>query len=195
MKLEPQVALKMMEHIPSISGLLQIAAGAAIIGTAIGYAWWSSIRTTFFREDLFAIRDAMWDSARQLDCLEDPQYQYMRDVLNSCISAASFMSIPQMTHSMLVSASPRVAVKSSRHEVAEVVEQAEKQLVLRVTRYIILDRPVSGLFFGTLAVTVALSVFAPRMFFLNLIRKWTETDSPHKLSLLARTTDKAAHAT
>jgi len=185
----------MMEQLPSIDGLLQIALGGGIMGAALAYAWWSSIRVTFFRQDLFVIRDRMWDRAREAGALEDPKYQYMREVLNSCISAASFISLPQMVRARLVGQSEgQVMAYTARPDVELIVADAENAMVSRVTRYVLLDRPVSGVFFGCVLIIAALAVVAPRTFIRELVRSWASTINPHELSSAARRNDRAAHA-
>lgn len=184
-----------MEHIPLIDELLKITMGSMLIGIALAYAWWSSIRITFFRQDLFEIRDRLWDQARELDALSEPRYVRMREVLNACISAASFLSLPQLVREILTAShSARQITPSERNEVEKIVAEAENHLVSRVTRYLILDRPVSGLFFGFVLLIASLTLLAPKTFIQDIIRSWAATIGPLRLSAVARE-DRAAHAT
>lgn len=178
-----------MEQLPSISGLLQVAAGSAVVGLALGYAWWSKIRITLFREDLFLIRDRMWDQARDLGALDDPKYQYTRELLNSCISAASYVSLPQLVRSRFFSTydhPPAATTKCA--DVIQITSDAELRLRKRVIRHVLLERPFSGLFFAAALIVCTLSILAPLAF----VRAWTASKGPHELSVVAAAQERGA---
>jgi len=182
----PLVASILTEHIPLIEGLIQIFLGSIGLGLAVAYAWWSVLRVTYFRQDLFAIRDRLWDEARKLDAFSDPSYRETREVLNACIAAASFVSLPQLVHSKLIDRSDRrEEIKSERSEVQQAVDAAMAALTRRIGRYIMLERPISGLVFGAFLVISALAILTPIAFVKETIRAATATIDPKSLRSMA----------
>ena len=59
----------------------------------VTYAWWVRLRVWAFRQDLFAVRDRLWDEMRERGALHDPAYRDFRDSINSLIRLAPFLSI------------------------------------------------------------------------------------------------------
>src|SRR6266446_6459148 len=52
------------------------------------YAWWSRFRVWVLRQDLFAIRDVVWDAMRAQGMLEDPAHREFREGINAMIRFA-----------------------------------------------------------------------------------------------------------
>lgn len=77
-----------------ILDLTLLAAASCLICTAIAYAWWCVARVTFLREELFAIRDQLWNTAQRLQAFDDPAYQAARNHLNASIRIAGLLGVP-----------------------------------------------------------------------------------------------------
>lgn len=76
--------------------LIIIAVGSFLVSSAFAYAWWASIRVTFLREELFAIRDRLWDVARERGRLTDAAHIQARRHLNAIIRTAGLYSVPTL---------------------------------------------------------------------------------------------------
>ena len=82
-----------------MTGLILVCVGSLIIGAAIAYAMWVDFRVSRFREDLFTIRDEMWDRMRERGDLDHEDHVRARAVINSTIRFA-----PRLTMFSMVSA-------------------------------------------------------------------------------------------
>lgn len=72
--------------------LIMLFLGAFLMSSAIAYACWASVRVTFLRQELFAIRDRLWDETRILGAFNDPAYQETRQHLNAAIRISGLFS-------------------------------------------------------------------------------------------------------
>ena len=82
--------------------ICQLFIGIAVVSLSVNYAIWSKVRVTFLREDLFRVRDELWDKMRELDSLDHPAHVVHRDFLNSCIRVAHLISVPTILHFLIV---------------------------------------------------------------------------------------------
>lgn len=86
-----------------MSAWIQLIGACLVCSALISYLWWLKFRVWIFRQDLFEIRDLMWDRAKAEGLLEHPDYQSVRDKINVVIrvaplfQAASFYFIISQT--------------------------------------------------------------------------------------------------
>ena len=60
----------------------------------LAYALWVRVRVLRLRQDLFAIRDELFDRATEFDAFLDPAYREARRQINGTIALADLISIP-----------------------------------------------------------------------------------------------------
>lgn len=111
------------------------------------YAVWCKARVVFIREELFAVRDRLWDAARELDGFDDPAYLEARDHLNAGIKVVPSFSIRMLNYFIKkrrVGSSPRMA--SSNEELQAAIDRAYADSGRWFTRYILLWRASGWLF-------------------------------------------------
>ena len=72
--------------------IAQIILGSFLISASLAFAWWTRLRIWMLRQELFAIRDGLWDRMHEMNMLDDPYYRMCRDVLNSMIRSAPALS-------------------------------------------------------------------------------------------------------
>jgi hypothetical protein len=175
-----------MELLTLIPSMLQIAGGSLIIGLAISYAYWCRVRVTFLREDLFIIRDSLWESARELDRFDDPAYQKTREMFNTCIRAASFMSLPQVIGSLVMARADESVnedeLKSDCKEMQAAIDEAGQKLVKRVSTYLLRDRFVSGSLLVIVAIVTLGSTVKLLRFASMIVDSWRKSQGPSILS-------------
>lgn len=137
----------------SISDLALLSLAALGVGSAISYAWWSKLRVIGLREDIYAIRDELWDAARRSHAFDNEEYQATREVLHSCIQGAALISLPVILVNVFVIArhikSPNPPREPSPSELPEgsierAIATATAKVTTRIVRYIIFDRFFSG---------------------------------------------------
>lgn len=62
------------------------------ISLALTYAWWTRYRVIALRQDLFSLRDELWDLMRAEGKLDHPAHRALRDHLNRLILIAPALS-------------------------------------------------------------------------------------------------------
>lgn len=75
------------------SAVVSTFAAFMILGGMVNYAIWCRLRGVFLRQDLFAVRDALWDQAQKGGFLADARYIATRRQINGLIRSASLLSI------------------------------------------------------------------------------------------------------
>jgi hypothetical protein len=139
----------------------QLMLGSALIGAAVGYYWWLQFRVWIFQQDLFEIRDRLWDQMRVKGLLDHQDHRLMRDLLNTGIHSASELSFWVM---LIYWASPSWRSKPfqfiSLHAPQE-VKDAVLALGICGTKYLLLS---------TLTGWVTILVTAPIIIVLLIVR-------------------------
>ena len=75
-------------------GYIAMFIGAFIVSAALSYAWWIKVRVIDLRQDIFDIRDELFDQAVERGWLSDPAYRAARTRLNSMAANAHTLSVP-----------------------------------------------------------------------------------------------------
>lgn len=79
---------------------------ASVIGISLtlSYAFWVRVRVLRLQQDIYDIRDELFDEACRLEAHDDPAYCQTRQFLNGLAGSAADLSVPAMIY--LVSQSP-----------------------------------------------------------------------------------------
>jgi hypothetical protein len=72
---------------------LRISLACFGISLVVTYLWWVKIRVWRLRQDLFVIRDELWDAMRIDGSFSDPEYREFREGMNAVIRLAPVLSI------------------------------------------------------------------------------------------------------
>ena len=75
-----------------MSATIQLLGGMLLLSSLLAYACWTKIRVWMLREDLFAIRDRLWDRMRAEGMLDHPAHRSYRNALNALIRLAPAIS-------------------------------------------------------------------------------------------------------
>jgi hypothetical protein len=107
------------------------------ISVVITYLCWVRFRVWSLRQDLFEIRDNLWDRMESEGRLDDPAHRELRDAINSLIRIAHFLSPLTILRILLnrEKFSPLLALREND----ELLKQTRAQVFVRVARYILLE--------------------------------------------------------
>ncbi len=133
---------------------LQFLIGCFGISTVITYAWWTKIRVWALRQDLFQIRDRLWDQMRVRGELDDPAHREFREGINSLIRLAPFLSL--MTVARIVLDRDEFKPLLARNKDATAIQQARHDVFYRVTRYLLVES-ISGLVLSSIAIVFGMA--------------------------------------
>jgi len=121
---------------------IQLLLASSIFWVAICYWWWSLVRVTFLRQELFAIRNRLWDKAHALKAFNDPGYIAARTQLNACIKNAGIVSI-EVIDAMLKNSDVYAAPKEDRcctTEMQRCVNEARFEAFGTIYTYVVFHR-------------------------------------------------------
>lgn len=162
--------------------IMRLLIASTALGLVISYAWWTRLRVMYFRQDLFEIRDALWMEAKKAGSLNDPTYRQIREVLNAMISSAAYLSLPAILFSLQRAGSKKTRVESTAPSaIQKPLAEAKVKIIIRVLRYVLWDRPFSGL-----VLMPFLAIFYGGFYFVKKYTdRWLRSDGPFFLSDLA----------
>jgi hypothetical protein len=115
-----------------------------ILSLIISHAIWCSVREIFVRQDLFAIRDDLWDVARERGGFEDPAYREARSHLNAVINCVHLVSVPLLLSPPMIAGTKgkkkAKLPRSSDHVLQKAIDSAYNAAAKRVQQYVFRDR-------------------------------------------------------
>lgn len=126
---------------------LPLIVGCLMLGATITYALWTRMRIWFFRQDLFTIRNDLWDNMRAKGVLDNVDHRQLRRCINSLIRSAPHLSISTVAFIVLASKESRRVI--SPNAPAE-VQHAWDTMSQRIRRYVVFHS-----LFGLFALAVA----------------------------------------
>ena len=121
----------------------------AVISSVLTYAWWIHFRVWMLRQDLFEIRDDLWDEMSEKGELDDPAHRETREGINSMIRFSPYLSIRTL---ILIATDGAENVQQST-DLPQAVVEARKAVFNRIMRFMLLET-VTGLACTFLAMLV-----------------------------------------
>ena len=154
-----------------------VTVGIVIISVASAYAWWTRIRVLKLRQDLFDIRDHLFDAAVACGAVEHPAHAEARQHLNHLARSAELISVPMVIFALgtkiSVSAIDVRAIENQELRRAVVIALGES--AARIRTYIFYHTGLGLLMqcvFRILMIEKALEMGGAR-----LVTKWVESSS------------------
>jgi hypothetical protein len=140
---------------------IQLVFFVTLLSFVLTYAWWVRFRVWMLREDLFAIRDGLWDAMREQGTLDDPEHRRVRDEINNLIRIAPLFSVWTV-----ISIAIETMLEKGNFDFltqrcdSPIVQKAREAFIRRVSRYLLFEA-LSGLFFFFLVTVVIVRVGQP----------------------------------
>lgn len=129
-----------------MNAILTLSLWFGILSLAISYAWWVRLRVWLLRQDLFNLRDELWQQMSENGTLEDESYQQTRNALNQLIRLAPYFSFFVLARILLED----TGEVSRPLMILPQVRTARSQLVSRLMGYMLQESLI-----GLIAVTIA----------------------------------------
>lgn len=129
---------------------------STLLAVVVAYACWCSVRVTFFRQELFEVRDDLWRRAFKLGCLDDPAYKHTRKLLNSTINVAPMLSAHVIVGAIMFSAREQSGVsKSENKDLQSAIDDARWQFLKLTAIYVFLWRASGAIAIALMAALCA----------------------------------------
>jgi hypothetical protein len=133
---------------------IQLIIDTTLLSLGIAYAWWVRFRVWILREDLFSIRDKLWDRMRDEGALDDPDHRRVRDEINALIRIAPLFSLLTVFRFILEREKP---VIDDMRNAREPIRAARDEVVNRLACYL-LFHTLTG--WSATAVVLVLAIVA-----------------------------------
>ena len=119
--------------------MLLIFVGMMIVSCALSYAWWCKVRVVQLRQDLFDLRDALFDAASDIGALDDPAYRAARRHFNAIARTAEHITIPVLAFVLHRGVSRNEMLKSDNPRLQEEIDRALDSCADRLRAYLLKD--------------------------------------------------------
>ncbi len=125
--------------------LAAIAVGSTML-TLVGlYIGWRSFRVFLLRLELLSIRNALWDDARALNCLDDPAYRTYRENLNLMVRYAHKIDLISLALSSRNSDAKSGSCPNANPKLKVALDRALTSTARCMTNYLLWHRPFTGI--------------------------------------------------
>jgi hypothetical protein len=114
--------------------------GVYIIAAVVTSIWWIKLRVIFLQEELFIIRNRLWDRTKELNAFDDEAYKHARSHLNRCIKAAKFVTLDAIEYVARNAADLEWSAPSTTNTLlAEAIDRAYLESAILIRNYLLLD--------------------------------------------------------
>ena len=104
--------------------------------SGFAYLWWVKVREMRLRQNIFAIRDDLFDAAVANGWLDDPGYRAFRAHLNSLLQFAHHLSVPALIHLSSVPLPDEPFPKSANKRIQKAIDQATHDVTTRIVHFV-----------------------------------------------------------
>jgi|GEM_PF-5065808 len=164
--------------------MFQIYLGALLLSAVVAAAWWTRIRQMWLRQDIYDLRDELFDTMAKAGTLDDPAYRSARSHLNYVAQCAGDLSLPVFLY-LLHAGVKGKAIESSENEfVQRTVQETIENCATRIVRFLVLETG-AGLLMSLSALVLSL-YGAMKQRFLILARRWILSLSAEQMSEIHR---------
>lgn len=165
--------------------MTEILIGAAFISAAITYAWWTKVRVILLRQQLYDIRDRLFDQALDANGVEESAHHHARKHLNALARTAPHLSLPLLAFALTLGKrrDVQVELRTTNVKLQRAIESAMSDSAVAISQYVI-RHTIPGVL-----LSIGFGIARLRDTFAQMITKWvnvwTRTDSPDEIGKLS----------
>lgn len=163
---------------------MMLVFGVLLISGALTYAWWIRVRVVCLRQDIYDLRDELFDIALKLRALDDPGYKATRAHLNGLARSAEVISVPLAIYASTLETEAAAhrghSFRSADPALQSSIDDVHDRCARRLVRFLFwetLSGLVGRIFF---AMTRNLRLAAERMS-ITVMERWIESAYPEQL--------------
>jgi hypothetical protein len=165
------------------SAIIWLFVGVSALVLTTFYMVWTKFRVLIVRQELFDVRDELWQQAHRNECLRDPAYLDARERINSLIRTAHKISLPVLAYAMAYgSKNTESSPESQNDNMQAAIDKAVEKTAYIIMRYVFIYRPFSGL-----VPAIALMMFIKTLQSVTAVRdeisRWFRGGGPTRLEV------------
>lgn len=116
--------------------MIRLIIGTMGISLIVSYLMWVQIRVYRLRQDIYDIRDQLFDTANLLDCFDDEAYKSARGYLNALTSLAPHLSVALLAHVIASNKTTAHNPNSKNAKMQEEIDIAIRWAARRLFQYL-----------------------------------------------------------
>ena len=119
-----------------VIAMIAVVVGTTMLSAVLAYSWWCRIRVVALRQDIFDLRDGLFDVALAESIFDDPAYRFARQHLNQVANVADSITIPVLAFVLHRGVKEITQPKSDNDRMQQAIELAMRQCVERIMRFL-----------------------------------------------------------
>ena len=164
--------------------MVWLVAGMLIVSLSLSYAWWVKVRVVCLRQDIYDLRDRLFDRASDMRVLDDPAYLDVREHLNAVAASAEMITVPVLAFLLHNGVQGKPFVKSGNAELQKVIDETIELCVCRIVHYLRWET-----FTGIIILPIVLfdrlgTILEDQA--LKWVRRWLFSRSPEEIESVGR---------
>ncbi len=104
--------------------MVALIAGTCLLAAILTHAWWRRVRVVNLRQDIFDVRDRLFDSAAELNGFDDLGYRTARDHLNAVASIAQHLTVAMVVYVLSCGVEPRERPRAATPMLEKAIDEA-----------------------------------------------------------------------
>ncbi len=159
--------------------MIWLTFGVLTISFVTTHAWWSKVRVVRLRQDIFDIRDALFDVAGKVQAFGDPAYRDARRQLNSVARIADAINVHTLAYFLSANVPQRERLRSNCAELQKAIDNGLEECTDRISSYLRYET-----FTGLVVIPFAHTIRMTALLELQLtrwIRRWLISSAPEFL--------------
>lgn len=172
--------------------MIWLVFGVTLISFVTTHAWWSVVRVVRLRQDVFDIRDRLFDAAADTTAFDDPAYRDARHHLNSVARIADTISISNLGFLLHANFGQRDRPVSTNTALQEAIDASLERCTERILTYLLRETFTGLVVLPFVRMIQMTSVVEDQL--ARWVRRWLISSAPESLDL-SRATSGLVHRT
>jgi len=170
--------------------MIALSIGMVLASLSITYAWWVRIRVINLRQDIYDIRDRLFDKALALESLSDPAYREAREHLNKVAAIVNRLSLMVLAFVLGQGRSEPMGdrFKTSNFELQHAINESLEASSSRLAHYLFRET-LTGAFCSLLLIRTRVSDVVEAQL-LKWSRRWVYSQSPDEMAAMGMHRDR-----
>ena len=173
--------------------MIWLTIGVLLISFVTTHAWWSIVRVVRLRQDVFDIRDNLFDVAAETRMFKDQAYRDARRHLNSIARIADTISFYMLGYLLYANFAPRKRLRSNNAVLQKAIDLSLEDCTERIRKYLMRET-FTGLVVLPFARTIRMANVLEEQL-RQWVRRWLISSATESLDLARHRQQRRPFAT